>query len=197
MWALICRESKFFAMIVSLNQGFTLIELMVVVAIIGLIAAIAIPGFQSYVHDSKIAEAKVYLNTIQKGALSYYHAEHYTSDGMSTKTRVYPTFNSITGIGQAASDETIGIKFSPDEFTDGFNSEPWPMLKFHIISPFYYYYMYDANNTDASTFQASASSSLTVECDAIFVINGYADGSISAVMDVSGDLAKCNTATAP
>ena len=180
-----------------LPSGFTLVELMIVVAIISILAVVAIPRLSSYIHESKTAEAKINLHSIQKGALSYYHAEHYTSDGMSTKTRVYPTFNSITGIGQAASDETIGIKFSPDEYTDAFNSEPWPRLKFHITSPFYYYYMYDANSTDASTFQASASSSLTVECDAIFVINGYADGSISAVMDVSGDLAKCNTATAP
>jgi len=46
------------------NKGFSLVELMVVVAIIGILAAIAIPNFQRFTAKSKQAEAKADLSAI-------------------------------------------------------------------------------------------------------------------------------------
>ncbi len=46
------------------NQGFTLIELMIVVAIIGILAAIAIPNFMTYQAKSRQSEAKIGLGAI-------------------------------------------------------------------------------------------------------------------------------------
>ena len=43
------------------QSGFTLVELMVVVAIIGLLSAVAIPNFKKYQAKSKISEAKLQL----------------------------------------------------------------------------------------------------------------------------------------
>ncbi|OLD37932.1 MAG: hypothetical protein AUI21_07970 [Nitrospirae bacterium 13_1_40CM_2_62_10] len=59
------------------NKGFTLIELMIVVAIIGILAAIAIPNFMTYQAKSRQSEAKVNLGGVFTTATSYF-AENNT-----------------------------------------------------------------------------------------------------------------------
>ena len=54
------------------KKGFTLIELMIVVAIIGILAAIAIPNFLKFQAKSKQSEAKTNLGAIFTGQLSFF-----------------------------------------------------------------------------------------------------------------------------
>jgi len=54
------------------KKGFTLIELMIVVAIIGILAAIAIPNFLKFQAKSKMSEAKTNLGAIYTGQLSFF-----------------------------------------------------------------------------------------------------------------------------
>ncbi len=69
------------------EQGFTLIELMIVVAIIGILAAVALPAYQNYTNRAKVTEA---LSVAAAAKLAV--AETFTSNG------ALPTTNTEAGL---------------------------------------------------------------------------------------------------
>ena len=75
----------------QLQQGFTLIELMIVVAIIGILAAIAIPAYQNYTIRAQVSEG-MSLADGAKTAIT----EFYTNSGS------FPSKNGSAGLASAA-----------------------------------------------------------------------------------------------
>ncbi len=57
------------------NKGFTIIELMIAVAIIGILAAIAIPAYQNYVIRAKVSEALTFASQAKTAVAEYYQSQ--------------------------------------------------------------------------------------------------------------------------
>ncbi|EMT1018975.1 pilin [Neisseria gonorrhoeae] len=56
----------------TLQKGFTLIELMIVIAIVGILAAVALPAYQDYTARAQVSEA-ILLAEGQKSAVTEYY----------------------------------------------------------------------------------------------------------------------------
>ena len=85
------------------QQGFTLIELMIVVAIIGILAAVAIPAYQDYTIRAKITEGIVAGSAIKTSVSEYFTSQgampvDHTEAGMQAAGTDYstPVIQSIT-----------------------------------------------------------------------------------------------------
>ena len=64
----------------SLQKGFTLIELMIVIAIIGVLAAVAVPAYQDYISKSQVAAGLAEINPVKTQVESALNSGSLTGD---------------------------------------------------------------------------------------------------------------------
>jgi type IV pilus assembly protein PilA len=162
-----------------LKEGFTLVELMIVVAIVGVLAVLAVYGVRKYIANAKTAEAKNSLGQLGKDAVTAFEGERMAAtvlpeSGVTAVLRAMCASGASGAAGIPAAVTDIAAKKYQSSKADWANpadvtaNAGFPCLKFEMTAPQYYQYKYVATGASANGDKFDATATGDLNGDAVY-----------------------------
>lgn len=130
----------------SVRWGFTIVELMIAVVILGILAGISIPAYSRYIKRTKTTEAIGNIRVIYQGQMTYYqrNLDRGTSQNFASAATYTP-------------DSSPGARKYPARPSIWANDPQWVAIGFSIDTPHYYAYAsYTAGTGEGAYFYSRA-----------------------------------------
>lgn len=141
--------------------GFTLVELMIVVAVLGVLASVAVQSYSRFIRQSKTSEAPINLKQIVNGEIIYYSEDH-----LDQNQKLLP--RQFISFGNTPTDNPCsnGIpKYKVDTTT--WKKNGWSSIQFAVHNSHYYQYKVESSGiATKAVFTASARGD--IDCDAVY-----------------------------
>ena len=143
-----------------IQAAFTLVELMIVVAIVGILSSVAVPAFMRNARKAKTSEARVMVERLYNNARSYFSEEYNARGSGSVLARQFPATEVLTPAISCCS--SPGYRCAPSVAI--WSTPSWIALKFAMTDPHYFRYAFVSSGTETSS-QFSAQAYGDLNCD--------------------------------